>query len=111
MMPRGEPDMKRTPRPVVVLFLSVATFAFGQAASVGVRDAGNFFSAETEQKATAALTDVGQKFGGVQVLVETFNEPPDGQAARELAAKRAREGSPNALHVLIARKGGQVAVA
>jgi S1-C subfamily serine protease len=89
-----------------------------------VRDRANFFSAETVERANAAIADISHRYGR-DVLVETYATPPDDDTERvkamstderqnyfrDWARKRLREERINGVMILISRTPGTLYVA
>ncbi len=80
------------------------------ASSRGINDNAKLFSAAAVAKATGVIDEVFNKHHAKEVLIETFNEVPEGQTSRQFAAAQARAAKLNGLYILIVRKGGEVGV-
>ena len=102
--------MTRTALAPLVVLLLAASPTRAQEANPAIRDNGNFFSNQAEQKAAGTINEIAGKHPGKQVLIETYNEVPDGQAVREFAVKRAQAAGLKGVYVIVVRKGGQVGV-
>src|SRR6185503_11017686 len=102
--------MKRMVLWLLAVAVMGAVVARPARADRGVKDSGNFFSDQAEQKANATAERIYNLHRSQNVLIETYEAVPNGAALRDFARKRASEAVKNGLYVVIVRKGGQIGV-
>ena len=95
-----------------LLTMSLVALALASPARAerGVKDNGNFFSPEVEQKANQTIEHIYKDHRSQDVLIETYSEVPGGAQPRDFARQRAQQAARNGLYVIIVRKGGVVGV-